>query len=247
MGAWTKNKTDSSKINGGQEYTKNSNVALDQLNLITNNSFYAVDKADEALTKANSAFENNGTVVSVGGSTVPTLSFNSDPQTQINLKASQSDLDTANSKIISLTEDKANKDLSNVTVNIEKTELLYDMSSSDSSINWGYTSGVGTGTIISNKNFEKYKKLICYYKDETQKDACSSELFVDLTHINTTTNVYMASSVPNLARTTVLYGDCVRCYISPDKTRIEIYAQQYSTQTAYDNNNMKVYKIEGVY
>ena len=52
MANWSKNKVDSSVLNGGQEYTKDNNVSLDQLNAITNNSFYAVDKADEALTKA---------------------------------------------------------------------------------------------------------------------------------------------------------------------------------------------------
>lgn len=52
---------------------------------------------------------------------------------------------------------KANTDLSNVTVGIEKTDLLYDMSSSNSSINWGYTSGISDSTI--SKDFSKYKFL----------------------------------------------------------------------------------------
>ena len=122
MGAWTKNKVDSSVLNGGQEYTKDSNVSLEQLNAITNNSFYAVDRADEALVKANSAFENNGTVVKVANSAVTGLDFDSDPQTQINEKATQNDLNTTNSQvdtntrdITSLTNNKANNDLSNVT------------------------------------------------------------------------------------------------------------------------------------
>ena len=122
MGAWTKNKVDSSLINGGQEYEKGDNVPLGQLNAITNNSFYAVDRADEALVKANSAFENNGTVVKVANSAVTGLYFDSDPQTQINEKATQNDLNTTNSQvdtntrdITSLTNNKANNDLSNVT------------------------------------------------------------------------------------------------------------------------------------
>ena len=122
MGAWTKNKVDSSLINGGQEYTRNDNPSLEQLNAITNNSFYAVEKADEALVKANSAFENNGTVVSVGGSPVANLAFNSNPQEQLNSKASVSDLNTTNSNISSLSENKANADLSNVTY----PEIVYD-------------------------------------------------------------------------------------------------------------------------
>ena len=129
MGAWTKNKVDSSLINGGQEYTRDSNPSLEQLNAITNNSFYAVDRADEALVKANSAFENNGTVVKVANSAVTGLDFDSDPQTQINEKANQSDLNTTNtqvntnttniatnaSDIAKLKTSKANNDLANVT------------------------------------------------------------------------------------------------------------------------------------
>ena len=122
MGAWRKNKVESSMLNGGQEYTKDSSVSLEQLNAITNNSFYAVDKADEALTKANSAFENNGTVVKVANSAVTGLDFDSDPQTQINEKANQSDLDSTNGDIsiinnmvTALTNSKANNDLANVT------------------------------------------------------------------------------------------------------------------------------------
>ena len=116
MGAWTKNKVESLQINGGQEYTISSNPSLEQLNAITNNSFYAVDKADEALEKANSAFENNGTVVSVGGSPVANLSFTSDPQQQIG------EINTTNisqaleiSGLHTTMTSKANKDLSNVT------------------------------------------------------------------------------------------------------------------------------------
>lgn len=113
MGAWRKNKVESSQINGGQEYTINSNPSLEQLNAITNNSFYAVDKADEALDKANSAFENNGTVVRVGGSPVTNLGFDSDPQSQINGINKQVNTNTIDIGL--LTSDKANKDLSNVT------------------------------------------------------------------------------------------------------------------------------------
>lgn len=129
MGAWTKNKVDSSQINGGQEYTRNDNPSLEQLNAITNNSFYAVNKADEALVKANSAFENNGTVVRVGGSPVANLGFDSDPQSQINSKANQVELNGINEQVNTntvdiglLTSNKANNDLSNVTY----PEIVYD-------------------------------------------------------------------------------------------------------------------------
>lgn len=46
---------------------------------------------------------------------------------------------------------------------IKKVETIYDMNSSDANLNWGYTSGIGNGITI-NKNFSKYKMLICQYQ-----------------------------------------------------------------------------------
>lgn len=46
---------------------------------------------------------------------------------------------------------------------------LYDKDSSDSSINWGYTSGINNPTsgafAITGKDFSPYKTLICYVQD----------------------------------------------------------------------------------
>lgn len=36
---------------------------------------------------------------------------------------------------------------------------LYDKTSNDSSINWGYTSGITSGITVSNKNFSGYQRL----------------------------------------------------------------------------------------
>lgn len=43
-----------------------------------------------------------------------------------------------------------------------RTEVVYDMKSSDASKNWGYTNGIGTGVTI-NKDFSKYNFLVCEY------------------------------------------------------------------------------------
>lgn len=50
---------------------------------------------------------------------------------------------------------------------IEKVETIYDNASSDPSINWGYTGGIGS-TTITGKDFSKYKKLRCYYSGHSQ-------------------------------------------------------------------------------
>ena len=83
MANWSKNKTLPANINGGNEYAVDDNVVLEELNAITTNSFYAMDKAEEAYTEAHSAFMNNGTVVSVNNVPQLSMSFDSDPQTQI--------------------------------------------------------------------------------------------------------------------------------------------------------------------
>ena len=117
MANWSKNKVDSSVLNGGQEYTKDNNVSLDQLNAITNNSFYAVDKADEALVKANSAFENNGTVVKVANSAVTGLNFDSDPQTQIKQLENTVNSNTSDINNLKTTgNSKANIDATNLSI-----------------------------------------------------------------------------------------------------------------------------------
>lgn len=42
------------------------------------------------------------------------------------------------------------------------TEVVYDMTSPDANINWGYPNGIGTGVTI-NKDFSKYDFLVCQY------------------------------------------------------------------------------------
>ena len=48
---------------------------------------------------------------------------------------------------------------------VEHIETIYDMSSSDSNINKGYTSGISGNTTIQNLNFSKYKRLKIYSRD----------------------------------------------------------------------------------
>lgn len=74
MAEWSKNKVDSSAINNGKEFTSNDNLAINELNAIVNNSFYATNKADsaEAIAKeaketVESAVIGSGTSVTIGG------------------------------------------------------------------------------------------------------------------------------------------------------------------------------------
>ena len=67
MAEWNKNKVEPSAINNGQEFKLKDNLAIDELNAIVNNSFYASDKAKRAEELAESVVKGNGTNVTIDG------------------------------------------------------------------------------------------------------------------------------------------------------------------------------------
>lgn len=60
MAEWSKNKVYSSSINGGKEFTTDDDLAVNELNAMVNNSFYAVEFA-EAMADAPDVSEIDGT------------------------------------------------------------------------------------------------------------------------------------------------------------------------------------------
>lgn len=67
MAKWSGNKVNPEQINNGNEYDVNDNVSVEELNGIVNNSINAQKNSEEALKKANSAYEANGTLVKING------------------------------------------------------------------------------------------------------------------------------------------------------------------------------------
>ena len=63
MADWSRDKVDASNLNNGQEYTLDSDVSLEQLNAVVNNSLYAGDFVEELTnidtTKINNVGEAN--------------------------------------------------------------------------------------------------------------------------------------------------------------------------------------------
>lgn len=55
MANWSKNKTVPSAINDGKEFTTKDNLAINELNAIVNNSFYASEISETSIAKADSA------------------------------------------------------------------------------------------------------------------------------------------------------------------------------------------------
>jgi hypothetical protein len=60
MAEWSKNKVESSAINGGKEFTTDDVLAINELNTMVNNSFYAVDFV-EAMADAPDVSDIDGT------------------------------------------------------------------------------------------------------------------------------------------------------------------------------------------
>lgn len=88
MAKWDSSvKHETYEINSGNRYEKKDRLSREQLNAITENSFYAVNKSEEALEKSESAFTGNGTIARVAGTPQPFLDFKSDPQRQIDQSA----------------------------------------------------------------------------------------------------------------------------------------------------------------
>ena len=67
MAEWNKNKIEPENINKGNEFKIGDNLAINELNAIVNNSFYASEKAQRAEQLAESAVKGNGTIVTIGG------------------------------------------------------------------------------------------------------------------------------------------------------------------------------------
>lgn len=150
---------------------------------------------------------------------------------------------------------KANVDASNLTndnvaswqdkCSFERVETIYDMTSTDANLNWGYTGGIQNATVTS-KDFSKYKKLIVYYCLKN-KDAESSTFGRNnIIEIDLSKFIKFKYSTTNLIR----YLNYAQSYtggiivkINENKTSFEVVI---TDGTSIETTSF-VYKIEGVY
>lgn len=81
MPKWnTTTKHEPNSINDGNRYETKDRLSKEVINAITENAFYAMAKADEALEKADSAFQGNGTIITLGGESQASMEVDSTPQ-----------------------------------------------------------------------------------------------------------------------------------------------------------------------
>ena len=134
----------------------------------------------------------------------------------------------------------------NLPTNVERVEVVYDKTSDDPNINWGYKTGLPTKSTVTGKDFSKYKYLKIY----VYISGAAGVYYVDLTQKQTTK--YLGLNIFSFgyesSSTNYLFKSA--CYVAADKTSIELYTEivwltdghTYSSPDAY-----YVYKIEGVY
>lgn len=153
---------------------------------------------------------------------------------------------------------KANVDASNLSAaNVtswknkcafEQVDLLYDKDSSDSSINWGYTSGIQSGVAI-NKSFTKYKQLRiyfqCYFASSTNHGVTSSCVIIDCQNAKGSPAYFYAGMNTPYYSGSYAYNMGIMCQLKETKDLLYCF-MNYNGQTQI-NSQYYVYKIEGVY
>lgn len=126
-----------------------------------------------------------------------------------------------------------------------RTEVVYDMTSSDSAKNWGYKSGIQGGVVVSGKNFSKYDKLIIHAQFA---NSVSGTGFLDLSKIIAGTGTYRTKLAFGCETDAEIYTCFVR--VSANKTELANGQMGYISGTTFadrsGNSNYYIYKIEGV-
>ena len=118
---------------------------------------------------------------------------------------------------------------------VEKVETIYDMNSTNANINWGYTSGIGTGITI-NKDFSKYKMLRCQYQSYNNAVVGFCDLTTP-TNPSDTTGRYMLYAVGYVGNG---FQELISV-INLEKTTLNTYLPGSGDRAA------KITKIYGVY
>lgn len=126
-----------------------------------------------------------------------------------------------------------------------RTEVVYDMTSSDVNKNWGYTSGIQGGVTVSGKDFSKYKVLrvyVNYANTITQIGDIDMNLLVDNTY-----RVAQRCGTQSISNANFYFSNS---YVNNSKTSFTHDGVGYISGTTINlrnsNGDYIVYKIEGV-
>lgn len=174
---------------------------------------------------------------------------------------------------VSEDETKANVDASNLSnanvtswknkCGFEKTEVIYNMNSSDPNINWGYTGGItvsnSNGASFGGKDFSKYKYLDVYYirqnaPTDTIPYGFVGKCRVDLQIAPNADGTYGGLDTQSINYTPfveVNYLELMKVWVTINAAKTDIWLRTAScsvaTPTTWYYDRGKFVKIEGVY
>lgn len=123
-----------------------------------------------------------------------------------------------------------------------RTEVVYDMTSSDASKNWGYPNGIKGGITISGKNFSKYERLRVYAYTDWYKQ--SFEISTEVSSIYGKMNTQSPDS--NNHNSTYIKMNIVNDGFDISFYSVVIPSGSSSWTLMNGNNNYYIYKIEGI-
>ena len=86
MASWSKDRVEPNAINGGREFTRDDNLALNELNAIVNNSFYASETSDKAFEFVQTAENTLQQATEIVGSAQNTLDRANEISTELEEK-----------------------------------------------------------------------------------------------------------------------------------------------------------------
>ena len=121
-----------------------------------------------------------------------------------------------------------------------QTEILYDSTSASSSINWGYTSGIGNGVTVTGKDFSAYKFLICF------GGATNNHLSVLVNLTNKQSSGYGGNNVVGAWKENGLVNYYIGATVNDAKTSITISHTQIWDNSDYVGHQGTIRLIIGV-
>ena len=129
-----------------------------------------------------------------------------------------------------------------------RTEVVYDMTSSDASKNWGYTNGIYSDTTVSNKDFSKFSALkvyICAKNNSTvARDSWGRNNILEIDLDNLINIEYGASNLFRYANNNNYFGGTFVAISSDKKSLTFLF---YDNEVLYSSSSTAfIYKIEGV-
>lgn len=123
-----------------------------------------------------------------------------------------------------------------------RTEVVYDMTSSDANINWGYPNGIQGGITISGKNFIKYERLRVYAYTDWYKQ--SFEISTEVSSIYGKMNTQSPDA--NNHNSTYIKMNIVNDGFDISFYSVVIPSGSSAWTLMNGNSNYYIYKIEGI-